>query len=249
MMHLRLHLATFIAGGFATLHAAPPAWWIDDGTNSANSTRIIDGGPNAVTNNKGPLNVGQLKNVAVKAKRHLDQALPTAGGAGTGVNAVVNSLHSDPSTNHAVANLGQLKAIAKPFYLRLIAVGYNPNLNLKSHGYPGDWDSLFPWKVSTPKEDNYRPANIGQLKMVFSFSLAGFTPNSDADGDTLPNEWEFLHGLNPFDSQGSQGTAGDPDGDGISNLHEYLYGFDPIHAPVTDTTGNIVGLRVFTPLE
>lgn len=71
----------------------------------------------------------------------------------------------------------------------------------------------------------------------------------DSDSDGLANDWEFFHGLNPFDSQGSQGAAGDPDGDGIANLQEFLYGFDPVHAPVTDTTGNIVGLRVFTPLE
>ncbi len=53
---------------------------------------------------------------------------------------------------------------------------------------------------------------------------------SDADGDSLPDEWETSHGLNPADNgtyDPLQGAYGDPDGDLISNLMEYALGLDP----------------------
>ena len=43
----------------------------------------------------------------------------------------------------------------------------------------------------------------------------------------LPDNWEKLYGLNPFDATGSNGANGDPDGDGFTNLQEYIAGTDP----------------------
>jgi uncharacterized repeat protein (TIGR01451 family) len=48
--------------------------------------------------------------------------------------------------------------------------------------------------------------------------------DEDDDNDGMPDWWELLHGLNPFDA----GDADDdPDMDGMTNLEEYLAGTDP----------------------
>jgi len=56
--------------------------------------------------------------------------------------------------------------------------------------------------------------------------------NSDSDNDGMPDDWEKLHGLNPYDP----GDAGlDPDGDGLTNLREFQLRTDPRNA---DTDGD-----------
>ena len=47
--------------------------------------------------------------------------------------------------------------------------------------------------------------------------------SQDTDGDTLPDWWEALHGLDP----NAPDADADPDGDGWSNLDEYIRGSDP----------------------
>ena len=49
-------------------------------------------------------------------------------------------------------------------------------------------------------------------------------PGPDSDGDGMPDAWESLYGLNPYDlSDANQ----DADGDGLTNLQECLAGTDP----------------------
>jgi hypothetical protein len=47
---------------------------------------------------------------------------------------------------------------------------------------------------------------------------------ADADGDGLPDNWEWMHGL---DATNSNDATLDRDGDGASNREEYLAGTDP----------------------
>jgi T5SS/PEP-CTERM-associated repeat protein len=49
-------------------------------------------------------------------------------------------------------------------------------------------------------------------------------PDADADGDGIPNGWEQVRGLDPFNPFDA---ADDNDSDGMSNLQEYLAGTDP----------------------
>jgi hypothetical protein len=63
------------------------------------------------------------------------------------------------------------------------------------------------------------PAEVGGWPQ-----LAAGTPESDADRDGMPDQWERRHGLNPTDA--SDG-AGDADGDGYTNLEEYLNSPEP----------------------
>ena len=45
----------------------------------------------------------------------------------------------------------------------------------------------------------------------------------DSDGDSMPDKWEYEHGLNPF----SDDSAYDKDGDGYSNYEEFIAGTRP----------------------
>jgi hypothetical protein len=207
-------------------YAPPPAWWSGQG--------LIGSGP---VNNYAPANVGQLKNVAKGAKAHLDASFSQSGGAGPEIDFLVSHF-STGATNYQVANLGQLKMVAKPFYDRLFARGYNTRWNLIQHGYPITWESKYPWADNTAVSENYRTANLGQLKMVFSFDAR------DNDANGLFDEFEERY----FGSTG-QDPDDDPDGDGLRTLDEYRFGTNPLTPFVEDTNGTIINLTVFTVLE
>ena len=115
-----------------------------------------------------PANKGQAKYFAFKTWEMLDATLP--GGAGVALSNQVQAFSL--FDNHVAVNLGQLKTLARPFYDRL---GYS---------------NQYPWTETTADDRDYAPANIGQVKKLFSF-------DGDRDDDGLPDWWETAHGLNP----------------------------------------------------
>jgi hypothetical protein len=135
-------LCAFPLSGFA----AAPAWWSERGV-------IID---NATPDDYAPANHGQLKNIAKAAVAEMDARL--SGGAGQELHDLVAAWSSPaPQTNDfAVLNLGQLKAVAKPCYDRLIAAGLA---------------SAYPWSGSSSAPDDFAAANIGQVKNLFGFEI------------------------------------------------------------------------------
>ena len=71
--------------------------------------------------------------------------------------------------------------------------------------------------------------------------LSGLTadPDStDTDGDGLPDWWEQLYNLDPYDATGDNGAWGDVDNDGLNNRAEYLAGTNPRNS---DTDGDGIG--------
>ena len=186
------------------------------------------------SNDFSAANIGQLKNIAVKAAQELNANLPD--GAGSAVNDLVASWGSPPAAgvvrnDFAAVNLGQIKTVVLPFYLRLVAVGYDTRQNLIDHGYPAvTWTSLFPWDPAAQNAQDYDAANLGQLKMVFSFDLDGFTPNEDVDGDGVSNTDELQAGLDPF-------HRSDGDADGMWDDWEVFHFGNLNHQPGTIEDG------------
>lgn len=220
------------------LLATEPAWWAQRG--------ILD--PNKAASDFATLNQGQLKNFARAARDEMNNSLP--GGAGTAVNSLVASWSAtDPhAANYAVVNVGQLKAVALPFYDRLAAVGF---------ALPGH----YPWTGAAGPPKDYAPANIGQAKQVFSFDFSG-----DGDHDGIPDLWEVMHGLSPLDpldastdldhdgltnlqefQHNTNPSSADSDGDGVPDGQEIADGTDPLDAQSSLLT--LVGLRIFSHLE
>ncbi|MBY8985350.1 MAG: VWA domain-containing protein [Candidatus Lokiarchaeota archaeon] len=66
----------------------------------------------------------------------------------------------------------------------------------------------------------------------------------DTDGDGLPNHWEKIYGLDPFNATGIHGASGDPDSDLLSNELEFFHGTNPYN-PDTDSGGQVDGSEVY----
>lgn len=222
---MRIFLPILLLLFGATTLLAPPAWWSDPQTAILND--------DAEENNYAPANIGQLKHVAKQAKTHLD--LNVSGGAGSAIDTLIASFEPRAgqgytqqqiddfiADNYAPINIGQLKAVAKPFYDRLLAIGYDTKANLIARGYPTGWLHDYPWDPATPLEENYVPANLGQLKAVFSFDVSSLAP-------PLPEGWTDWIAQH-FPNDPNVDPDADPDGDGLTNLEEFHAGTDPNQA-------------------
>jgi hypothetical protein len=117
-----------------------------------------------------------------------------------------------------------LKAVAKPFYDRLLAIGFDTRQSLRDHGALG-WSFNYPWDPATPVAENYAPANLGQLKWVFSFDL-----QLDANLNEIPDWWEAI----------ATNASIDTDGDGLTNQQE-----SNLHTNGLLSDNPAVGLQVF----
>lgn len=223
--------------------AGPPLWW------SQGSSPVIV--PNAPQANRAPANIGQAKHMVSEALKALEAKSPTlAADVRATLIAANPNLFSVPNPKtpewsaqqKAPLLLGQLKALALPFYNRLntaksswvldqITLNHANAPVLNTHywqvtGNPAYTEGgYYPWNPATPKEINRAPANIGQLKAVFALrfdTLPNPAPLVDIDGDGMDDHWEISH----FGDL-SQSASADFDGDGLSNLDEFRQGTSP----------------------
>lgn len=216
--------------------AAPPLWW------GTGDPPVID--PAAAVNNHGPANIGQAKHMAKSALDALRPVLPavadqieadlTEGGS-----PILDFTVPDPKTpewlekQKAPLLIGQLKAIADPFYTRLHAaapVWLEAERTANGTNHPG---SIFPWTAETTDDNNKGIANIGQLKAGFSLRFDTLPPVGpvDSDEDGLPDDWELAHFGSLYED-----ADGDADGDYLTNIEEFQFGTDPT-LPDTDGDG------------
>jgi len=147
---------------------------------------------------------GQLKNLATQAYNELQAKAPTSVWTkpqGLALSAMVTGWNPASGDAYAVVNLGQFKAVAKPFYDVLILIGY-------ATSYP--WTGI--------AADDYSVVNIGQVKNAFSFDVG-----LDSEIDDLPDWWETHY----FGQLGLSGGALAPNGSGLTYLQSYQQGIDP----------------------
>jgi len=189
---------------------AYPSWWTDWGVIQSGSA-IASG-----TNDYAAVNQGQVKNIAVAAVNELNAHF--AGGAGQTLNNLAGSWGTiqngtfvetvGTNTNdYAPVNIGQLKALAQPFYDQLILQHFA---------------TQYPWASATNAPNDYAMANIGQVKNLFSFDVAASTTSTG-----LPDWWQSYY-FGSGTSAWLSGTALAPNGDGLTMLQNYQQGINPV---------------------
>jgi hypothetical protein len=173
--------------------SAPPAWWA---TREVYRINTGTGSPYPAED-YAPVTLGQLKWIATTASAELDANLTN--GAGPDVTNLINSwstlqgngtripIVGSNTEDYAIANLGQVKNVMKPFWDRLIA----EHRAIK-----------YPWTTAAGDEEDFAIANLGQLKLAFAFAPA----NPDQDGDGILDLQEYNQGTDPH--------LADTDGDG-----------------------------------
>jgi hypothetical protein len=141
----------------AGLAANFPTWW---------TSRGVLKSPSVAPDDYAALNQGQLKNIALAAFKEFEMRLP--GGAGTDITLLIDGFtkieggqrvpKTTPETDDfSVVSLGQLKAVAAPFYKRFAEVYL---------------DGAFPWPVHVGLIDDFAVANVGQAKALFGFDFS-----------------------------------------------------------------------------
>lgn len=117
-----------------------------------------------------------------------------------------------------------------PWYLPYMQIGQDLTPYLEKNQYLKDAYIISAEEAKDPLNPISRAEFIAMADRV----LTAYDCSSiDDDGDGMPNYWERLHGLNPYDASDANL---DPDGDGLTNLEEYKHGTDPFDAD-TDNGG------------
>jgi autotransporter-associated beta strand protein len=158
-----------------------PTWWTTRGVKTS-----------APASNLSPATIGQAKHMAAMALAELHDRLPASEyqTLEAEVAAVVDlsytpippGFYPTPPPpgylwpGHSVLAIGQLKALAKPFYDRLRALDaeWLDAQMAQSRirvAIPGSYPIIYnpyPWSVATSDDENKAVATLGQLKAVFS---------------------------------------------------------------------------------
>ncbi|GAA5129281.1 VCBS repeat-containing protein [Luteolibacter yonseiensis] len=187
-----------------------PDWWSDS------DTLVVDPGMGAPVN-YGLANIGQAKWMVSQALKALEATAPgTATAIRADLSGIVDLAVPSPITQewrdkqNSVLLVGQLKALATPFYTRLNQVApawldkesASPSelgqlqLNGTKDTAAGAENHYLPWSLASGDDKNKAIATIGQLKAVFSLRFEHLL-NIDSDGDGMTDLWEVGNGSNP----------------------------------------------------
>lgn len=185
-------IGLLLLAGVLAVVGAPPSWWSGRGVTNQHAA-----------DDYAPLNQGQLKNLVKGAVLELDSLLSV--GAGDTLHALLDKWANPttPPDDFAAVNLGQLKAVAKPVYDRLIAVGYT---------------NAYPWANSANAQDDFAMANIGQAKNLFAFDVA-----KDTRGVGVADWWQNKYGHELPNVIDAQALAAN----GLPYMVNFKHGLDP----------------------
>lgn len=234
MRYLSVAIVGLLTGREAIASEVGPAWWHEG--DSPVIIPEIEG-----VDHRAPVNIGQLKAMAWAAKMRMDRDFSSAFGASRQTNQLVATWFSDPQMNqplnsgsNSVANVGQVKAVGKLFYDHLAAIKGSENAPQP------------PWTTVSTDDSNYSPANLGQLKNVFSFDLQPVeVPHKDTDFDGLNDWWELFY-FDNLTSVGLPDINSDSDNDGRNLATEAAMGTNPNagHEPAGSSEPELI---IFTP--
>ena len=242
--HIPLFLALLIAQS-THLTAADPGWWAARGVTTT-----------ASPSNKSPATIGQAKHMVAMALAEIQSPRLNTNvvqGLRADVAAVVGlDIPNTPEgfeRQRRVLLVGQLKALAAPFYQRLhnsYRGWLETQLILNQTKDTYDSTNFYPWSSNIADDSNMAVATLGQLKAVFSLrfeTLPALPFYQDDDG--MDDTWELTYGLDPS-SAGD--AASDADFDGLSNLAEFQAGMNPNNI---DGDGDLLpdGWEVFYRLD
>jgi hypothetical protein len=93
-------------------------------------------------------------------------------------------------------------------------------------GASGAGNGTINYTASANLAPQSRSATITVAGQVFTLTQ-GAASSTDADNDTLPDEWEERFGLSTASAAGVNGRDGDPDADARTNAQEYAAGTHP----------------------
>ena len=204
-------------------------------------------------------NIGQAKHMVSSALQALHSVLPAVAAQveadlTQGSAPIVDLSVPEPKPpgwldrQKAPLQIGQLKALAAPFYTRLHAVA--PAWLASQRQTNGtELGGIFPWTDDPSDDEPHALANLGQLKAVFALRLETLPPadpgdEMDSDGDGIPDHIEIAIGSDPFKAHTS-GTV-IPDGWIFQHL-AHIPGI--FHATLTDPGTPNAGRVFFTNVE
>ena len=169
-IQVALALASLSLGTTAFAQPAVyPQWWIDSDVVDLTASQ---------TNDYALVNQGQVKWIAQQAYAEL----LANGHASQELSDAIDSFSLE-NGNFMVANSGQLKNIAAPFY---DAMGLN-----------------YPWPLASIARDDYALANIGQTKLLFAFEYA------DGSWSHVTRDLTAAFLFAPFSQRSWNGEQGD----------------------------------------
>ncbi len=209
------------------LYVPTPAWW------TAGTNPPVSGTDNPLA----VANVGQLKNMAFHALKAVRADHPALAnriearlvGPGKPIRSW-DPVDSNRLEAYSVVAMGQLKAVAAPFYE--VFQETHPQWLATRTGHPEDRNSPYPWSRKTGDDSNYSFATVGQVKHAFRID---FSSLKDQDADGLSDAWEMSH----FSTLATT-PDGDQDNDGLSNADEYRLGWSPTVSNSNDASRDLL---------